>query len=124
VFKCRFETDCPLSFVSWLPQSLDPNSPIVWQTKQWGFRGASLCIFDPALGCLCRVYVNSVANVSEVHAASIFGLELSKDVQILAQLTHGSKAWDGAPSGPIGRCFKERLIKGCGVFKNFLKGRC
>jgi hypothetical protein len=84
-----------------LPQSLEPNSPIVYQTRQWGFRGASLRIFDHVLGCSCRVDVNSVANVSELHTASIFGLELSKD-GLHVQLTHGSKGWGGAPSGPIG----------------------
>lgn len=36
-------------------------------------------IFDPALGCLCCVDVNSFANFSEVHTQSIFWLELSKD---------------------------------------------
>jgi hypothetical protein len=42
------------------------------------------------------VDVNSVANVSEVHAVSIFGLEVGKDgvhvCTVFAQLTHGARS--------------------------------
>jgi hypothetical protein len=43
--------------------------------------------------------VGSVANVSEVHATSIFSLEMGRTIQVLVQYIHGDDGGAGSRSG-------------------------
>lgn len=62
---------------------------------------------DYALGCLCCVVVDSVADISELYTTAIFMVKVSR---FLFRQNCGGKVWVHAHSSSLGAADRKKLV--------------